>query len=636
MYVTIFCKLICMPSKREKSLVKISSDFSRPFVIICTIVTIIIFGFSLWVSLFTYEPQSSESVFYRPIYVFFMIFVPTISIVISGIYFIKIIVDLIQKKYGSKFKLFMIFVFVVIVVIPSLIVAHISVNVIAYNTNIWTVANIDSGLEMLVRSFDDRLTIRKQTMEYRISNAGDDGIFAQLALEINEEDTEHMMLANRNIDNMFVFDATLTNQLFARGIEPVISISGFTNTNIMFVESQYSNSFFITAVIPVLGASNEVFAYSIWTEEMESDFVVDRNSSMDILRLYRTISLFSDEFDRLLDLFYLFVIGISAFITIIVGFLISKLILDPILYLSEMTEVVAENDFDTRVTPRGLSEMRMLINRFNIMIASLKDYVEMQNYTQKLVAWRDVALKLAHEIKNPLTPIMMNADFISHIVNKSDMKEKDKERINTSIMIVMKNVTNIEYLINSFSQFSFETKFSEEPISINECIVETLSHFQFHKDVDFNISYDEKDFSIIMDRKKLVIAFTNIIKNALEAIEPSRRGRITVVSRYKREASDNVGQDNDDSNMDNDNNYFVVSIADNGVGISASLINSIFEPYYTSKEKGTGLGLSLVEKIIKEHNGFIEVQSEENIGTTFFIHFNTSEKEAIEPTDITT
>ncbi len=596
-----------MLSKRKKLLRAILSVLGRPFVIICSILTIIIFLLSLWVTLFTYEPFSSDSIFYKPIYIFLMIFVPTISIVIGIIYFIKIIVDLIQKKYGSKFKLFMIFVFLLIVIVPSLIIARISVNVIKYNTNIWASANIDSGLEMFLKSFHDRLDIKKQSMENKIVNASDDGILAQLVLGINKESTETMMLENRNISNICIFDNTLTNKIFSRGIEPVISISGFTNTNIIFVESQYSNSFFITAVSPVLKASNEVLAYSIFTEEMESDFVEDRNSSMDILRLYRTTSLFSEEFEALLDLFYLFVIGVSAFITIIVGFLVSKLILDPILYLSEMTEIIAENNFDTRVRPRGLSEMRMLINRFNIMIASLKDYVEMQNYTQKLVAWRDVALKLAHEIKNPLTPIMMNTDFIGNIINKSDVADKDKEKINTSIMIVMKNVTNIEYLINSFSQFSFETNFSDKPISINGCIAESLSHFQFHKDVNFEATYDKKDYFINMDKKKLVIAFTNIIKNAIEAIEPKKNGRVIISSKYK--------------NLD-DKSYFVVAISDTGVGISASLINSIFEPYYTSKEKGTGLGLSLVEKIIKEHDGFIQVESKENKGTTFLIHFN--------------
>ncbi len=604
-----------MLSKREILQGKISLGFSRPFIVICAVITILIFGLSLWVAVFTYEPQSSESVFYKPIYVFFMLFVPTISIIIGILYFIKIIIDLIRKKYGSKFKLFIILIFLFIVILPSLIIAHISVNVIAYNTKILMTANLDSGLEMLVDSFDSRLSLKKQSMRYQITRVENEGIFAQLALDVHDKSTDDMILDNRKIENIYVFDNFFTNIIFERGIEPVVDISHFTNRDIVFIESQYTNSFFITAIIPITKADDEVFAYSIWTEEMESDFVVDRNASMDMLRLYRTISLFSNEFDDLLNLFYLFVIGISAFIIIIVGFLISKLILDPILYLSEMTEVVVESDFDARVKPRGLPEMRMLISRFNMMIASLKDYVEMQNYTQKLVAWRDVALHLAHEIKNPLTPIMMNADFIGNIINKSNISDKEKEKINTSIMIVMKNVSNIEYLINSFSQFSFETKFSEEPLSINKCLIEAFSHFQFYKDVDFNVSYDDKDYFIKMDRKKLIIAFTNIIKNGLEAIEPTnKQGRISILSQYK-----NVCDNND---INNNKSYFLVSISDTGVGIKESLISSIFEPYYTSKEKGTGLGLSLVEKIIKEHNGFIEVVSKENEGTTFLIHFN--------------
>ena len=582
---------------------RIKKHSGLSFIIICFIIAFIVFIFAAWVSTFTYEPGANVSHYYKPIYIFLILFIPIASISIGLANFIKIIIDLIYKKTGSLFRLFIILTFMSIVIIPSFIITNISISVIKYNTNAWTKANVDGGLDLLLQSFEDRLSLKRAYMDNSITKASYDGVFAQIALKKGTNYTANMMLNNRGITNFYVIDKELTNIIFKTGIEPVINIDTLTNTNTVYIESQYDNSFYISAIIPII-RKKEPIAYSIWTEEMGSDFVEERNNSLNILSLYRSINLFSDEFDTLLALLYIFVMGVATFIMIILGSVLSRLILEPIINVSEMAQTLSSSNFNVRVKPRGLPEMRVLMSRFNIMAQSLKHHIEMQEHTQKLTAWRDVALKLAHEIKNPLTPIMINTDFIGHLISKTDIE--NKEKINESINIIMKNIKNIESLVNNFSQFSFETTFSDEKISINDCLRESISSFEYFKNVDFSVTYASVDYLIKMDRKKIIIAFNNIIKNAIEAIEPKGSGSI-----YLSTYHDKIEYIE----------YFIISITDTGIGIKKNIRSSIFEPYYTSKEKGTGLGLSLVEKIIQDHGGFVEIESVEDEGTTFFLKF---------------
>ncbi len=412
------------------------------------------------------------------------------------------------------------------------------------------------------------------------------------------------MICPLQIDFLAFYNES-TNIIFKSGIEPTIEIQAFTNENTIYIDNQYSNSFFVNAVIPI-SDNDVVIGYGIWTEEMESDFVEDRINASNILMVYRSINIFSEEFDTLLILLYFFIMGIITFIVIILGSILSRTILNPIISISEMAEKLIESDFSLRIKSKGIPEMRLLINRFNIMAGALKHHLEMQEHAQKLNAWHDIALNLAHEIKNPLTPIMINVDYIKYLINKTEIESKEK--IENSINIIMKNIKNIEALLNNFSQFSFETIFSNKTISINKCLEESVNSFNHYENIDFNISYTPIDYYMIMDKKKMIIAFTNIIKNATEAIEPKGGGYIYISTYHEKiEAVE----------------YFIISITDTGIGIKKKNTLSIFEPYYTSKEKGTGLGLSLVETIIKEHGGTIEIDSIENEGTTFFIKFKT-------------
>lgn len=594
-------------SRLKFHLKKFWGSLKTPYVLLCISVISAIFIFSVWVALFTYEPERSETLFYNPFYVFIVIFLPITSIVISIINIFKLMLDLIMKKPGSQLRFFMTLAFMIIVFIVSFVITFISIGIIKNNMEIWLTKDIDMGLQSIVESFEEKLKTKKMTMTEAIEKLYERNILPNAVGGRYRESTLESMLHSRGITNFsIIYENSDTNYyMFKYGIDPVINldISERTKTSNFYTESEYENSFYVTALIPITN-KNENNIYALWTEEMEKDFVSRRNNSLNVLRLYRSMSLFYADFSMILNLLYIFVIGIACFITIISVSFMSRIITEPVISVSNMAEAITASNFDVHVDTHGAGEIRLLIHRFNIMARSLKHHRDIEEETQKINLWKDVALKLAHEIKNPLTPIIMNAEFIKYLTDKERIK--DKEKIDNAIAVILRNAETIQSLVKTFSQFSFETNLSEEKISINEVLKEVVSSFTCGDKIIFHTGYTKIDYKIKMDRQKLMIAFTNMIKNAVEAIEPKETGYIYISTYHE---------------IIENKDYFLISITDTGVGIKNESVASIFEPYYTSKEKGTGLGLSVVEKIISDHGGSIDVVSVEKEGTTFFIKF---------------
>ena len=270
------------------------------------------------------------------------------------------------------------------------------------------------------------------------------------------------------------------------------------------------------------------------------------------------------------------------------------------------TNSIINADFDIDMKFSGIHDLRNLIYRFNIMARALKYHRDRENTRLRLETWREAAIKVAHEIKNPLMPIVMNAEIIERNL-KNNMSDKDIEKIKNSTTIIIKNANSISNLIKSFSEFSFAIKISDKKESINEVILEVLDSFKNIPNIKFKVSLTKHDYSLNMDRDKLIMSFRNLIKNSIEAMENNNIESIIYLSSYHE--------------IIDYKEFFTVSITDTGIGIENNNIKRIFEPYFTSKSKGTGIGLATTEKIIMEHKGYISVESIIGEGSTFFIRF---------------
>jgi two-component system nitrogen regulation sensor histidine kinase NtrY len=244
-----------------------------------------------------------------------------------------------------------------------------------------------------------------------------------------------------------------------------------------------------------------------------------------------------------------------------------------------------ERILSVRVTAEQTSQTR------DSYIITLDDITELVS-AQRTSAWADVARRIAHEIKNPLTPIQLSAERIRRKFGKSITE--DKAVFEQCTDTIVRQVDDIRRMVDEFSRFARMPK----PVIEGEDVADTVRQAVFlmrvgHPDVDIDAEIKEEPLRAKFDRRLISQALTNIIKNATEAIEAVPpvelgRGRIDVI----------VARENDD---------IVIDVVDNGIGLPKVSRARLLEPYVTTREKGTGLGLAIVGRVLEDHGGRIEL-----------------------------
>ncbi|WP_297208489.1 ATP-binding protein [uncultured Brachyspira sp.] len=567
---------------------------------ISTIVNLIA---SIWVSSFIYEPN-----IVNPFYVFAVLFFPFTSIIVGVIIIIKFIVDAIMKKEGSHLKIVIVFIMGLMTVVPSMFVSKISTYIIKSNLDLFLDKNINASISYLIDISNNDIINKQNYMLDVISNVGSkyfDNLYNILLNDSNYGRVSSFIDRSEYFNNIvFLSNSYNGNNIifFNSGDYILVDINyKLDNKEIIFLNSEYNGLFYVNAIIPLQIEDN----YVIWSEVMPKNYIEIRSNALEAFRLYNSVNMFTNEFSMILNLLYVFILGISTFFSIIFGIAISRLITRPISLILDATNSITNADFNIDMKLGGVHDMRNLIHRFNVMARALKYHRDRENTRARLETWREAAIKVAHEIKNPLMPIIMNAELIDRRIS-SNMSDKDIEKVKKSTSIIVKNANVISVLIKSFSEFSFAIKLSEDKQSINGVILEVVDSFKNTPNIQFNVVLSRHDHFINMDREKFAMAFRNLLKNAVEAMENSSSSIIYISSYHE---------------IIDLNEFFIISITDTGVGIDKNNLHKIFEPYFTSKEKGTGIGLATVEKIISEHNGTIDVESIVGEGTTFFIKF---------------
>jgi len=220
---------------------------------------------------------------------------------------------------------------------------------------------------------------------------------------------------------------------------------------------------------------------------------------------------------------------------------------------------------------------------------------------EKHAAWSDIARKIAHEVKNPLTPIKLSAERIE---KKFLDAKTDKEDISLLTKTISRQVDDIGKLVDEFSSFARMPEAEIKLDNLSKCLEEAyLLYFNTRKDIKLNLIKPENDIYFHFDTLQISRCFNNLIKNAIEAVEKIPNPAVEVL-------------------MSTDSKNIKIEIKDNGVGIDEKMLSKIFEPYFTTKTKGTGLGLSIVKRIIEDHGGKIKIEKNKNMaGTKSLINF---------------
>ncbi|MBK8700150.1 MAG: HAMP domain-containing histidine kinase [Saprospiraceae bacterium] len=244
-------------------------------------------------------------------------------------------------------------------------------------------------------------------------------------------------------------------------------------------------------------------------------------------------------------------------------------------------------------------EIGALISNFNKMQVELNHSAALLSRTQRDLAWREMAKQVAHEIKNPLTPMKLS---IQHMQNASQSDpEKMQFLIKKTAATILEQIENLTQIADEFSSFGTLPKASNDTIILNEVVEHIHDLFRKREDMDIQMAEPMNYIYVFADKNQLVRILNNIVKNATQSIPENTRGKIEI------ELSQN-------------DHFAIIKVSDNGVGIPEDMKEKVFTPNFTTKSSGTGLGLAISANMIDSMNGKIYFNSpNEKNGTDFFI-----------------
>ena len=274
----------------------------------------------------------------------------------------------------------------------------------------------------------------------------------------------------------------------------------------------------------------------------------------------------------------------------------------PMEQLAAAAQDVAGGNWDTRVDVPGEDEIAQLANSFNRMTAELLTQKERLVQAERVAAWRELARRLAHELKNPLFPLQLTVENLLRAREQSP--EQFDEVFRESARTLLGEISNLKTIVGRFSEFSRMPQPHLKAVQVNELLRGVAQLFQAQLQapgraaIVCTLELEENMPLISADPELLHRAISNLVLNAMDAM-PSG-GTLTLRSRSR-------------------DGRAVMEVADTGSGLTPEECARIFTPYYTSKQHGTGLGLAIVQSVISDHGGTISVQSEPGRGTTFVI-----------------
>jgi len=236
------------------------------------------------------------------------------------------------------------------------------------------------------------------------------------------------------------------------------------------------------------------------------------------------------------------------------------------------------------------------VDEYNRMVKELVRSVERLARSERESAWREMAKQIAHEIKNPLTPMKLS---VQHLIRSwNDNKENFDENLEKVTHTLIEQIDNLSFIASEFSNFAKMPKAFNEEINILDTIRNTLNLFANTENVDFVFEHESEEILVFADKEQLSRVFINLLKNAIQSIPENRHGKIGI-------------------SLVLNGKMVRTSITDNGKGIPEDLQGKLFTPSFTTKSSGMGLGLSIVKNIIESFGGYITFKTKVNHGTTF-------------------
>ena len=339
------------------------------------------------------------------------------------------------------------------------------------------------------------------------------------------------------------------------------------------------------------------------------------NESQEAINFYYNVEERSTGIKISFALIYIIVVSLLLFISISIAIRFSSRFFRSINNLIFASKEIGLGNLDAKVPEvKTDKDLEILNKNFNLMTYQLRSQQEKLLINERHEAWGNLARKLAHEIKNPLTPILLTIDKIK---NKylEQLTEGDQKNFNENLKIINNQIKQIENLVNEFSDFARMPK----PTLNNNNLIKILDeNIEFLSEIDKSIVFDfikSKDEILFnCDKEQISRVFFNLIKNSIESIQQKSEKKPSFTKKIKIE-------------IEHNNDHIKFILIDNGIGFKniKGRLKDILNPYFTTKKKGTGLGLSIVNKIINDHNGeldFIPISDGAKIQIIFNLNGN--------------
>ena len=332
---------------------------------------------------------------------------------------------------------------------------------------------------------------------------------------------------------------------------------------------------------------------------LDKDISKYLTESEEAINFYYTVEEKSTGIKISFAIIYIIIVSLLLFISISIAIRFSSRFFRSINNLILASSSIGKGNLDIKVPEvKTDKDLEILNKNFNQMIKRLKDQQEKLIINERHEAWGSLARKLAHEIKNPLTPIQLTIDRLKNKYS-TELDEKNKENFKENLKIINNQIKQIEKLVNEFSDFA---RMPKPVFQKNDIIILIKDNIKLLQQLDQNIKiefiHNDQKLYLDGDKEQLSRVFLNLIKNSVESIHQ----KAEKVSDFNKNISIEV------SDFDS---HITITINDNGIGFNNlnNNIKEILNPYFTTKKEGTGLGLSIVNKIINDHNGNIEFKS---------------------------
>jgi len=302
----------------------------------------------------------------------------------------------------------------------------------------------------------------------------------------------------------------------------------------------------------------------------------------------------------------LFVFGGAA-----IGYWLAERIADPVNRLTRATRRIARGDLDARIAATSSDELRRLVQDFNRMAGELQRQQKELERTHRLEAWAEMARQVAHEIKNPLTPIQLNAEHLRRV--HADRGQPLSPVLEECVATILAQVKLLRQIASEFSSFASSPAAKPAPVRVPELVHEAIDPYRvgLRDRIQFDVDVPGDLPPVHVDRTLVARSLTNLVENALHAMPVS--GILTVSAR----AVDSAVR---------------IRVSDTGVGMDAEALARAFEPYFSTKTTGTGLGLPIAKRNIELIGGTIAITSERDRGTTVELTLPVAAKDTARPT----